>query len=461
MLGALVVLRAASASAAGPIGRGGAPITTSAYTLDVFQGPVLGSGRTTGLAGATGAIPEGALGNAVSSASPAAREPWSRDWLDWDADITLSLPSTLRKSDFDNNGRAGLAYEQLVYGSVGGLVQLGPWGISVAAESTTYTLGGATGQPRLDAALTRTRLVVARQFLAGALIVGAGVRGVDLDFASVSPSEQQQSVLKLSGASLQGGVLLAPLGKPFRLALEGRSAVTSNLVEGTTQPDAQGDRVITDPSGRRFFAPRDVRLPGEAELSFAYQLGGRPLNVPWFDPTYEEKTIETSLVAERVAFARDVQGRTITQAERKELADHARAIRRARDKDRYRGLPRQKLLLTASLLIAGAAREGVGVESFLVQTVERSGRRVSVVPRLGAEIEPWSGRLQARAGSYLEPSRFDQGKPRLHATAGVDLRVLEWNVFGVWDEGTRWRVGTFVDVAARYASISATLGIWH
>lgn len=451
-----------AAWAAGPLGANGTPINTSAYSLDVFQGPVLGGGRTTALAGATGAIPEGALGNAVSSASPAARDPWSRDWFDWDADITLSLPSSLRESDFDNNGKAGLAYEQFLYGAVGGLIQLGRWGISVSGERTTYTLGGSAGQPRLDAFVTRTRLVLARQLLDGSLVVGAGIRGVDMGFSSVSADgNQNKTLLTLSGAAFQGGFLFAPAGKPFRVAFEARSPVSSDQVEGEVQPNANGDLLVADPGGRTFFVPRSVRLPWETELSAALQLGGRPLNVPWVDPRVEERRIEAVLVAERTRWAREEKQRDLTEKERDELSDHAKAIRRARDRARYRKLPRQKVLLTASVLLTGGAENGVGAESFLLQTVERSGRRLSVTPRAGVEVEPIHGRLQIRGGSYLEPTRFDTGRARVHGTFGVDVRVLEWTVFGLFDEGTRWRLGTFIDLADRYASISGTLGVWH
>jgi hypothetical protein len=448
-------------SAAGPLGGNGAPITTSAYTLDAFQGPILGSGRTTALAGSTGAIPEGALGTAVSSASPAARDPWSTDWFDWDVDATLSLPSTLKRSDFDNNGRAGLAYESFLYASFGGLLQFGRWGVSASAEVSTFQLGGGAGQPRLDASLSRGRVALARQFLDGGLIVGVGVRTLDLTFDSVTPAGQETQILSLSGSALQGGVLVAPRGLPFRVALEGRSSVNKNQIEGSVTADAAGDLVVSDPAARRLFVPQSAQLPWEIEAATALQFGRRPLNVPYRDPSDDDRALAQRLIDQHAAFVRKWHARELTLDERKELVDHAKAIRRAKDRARIQTLPRQKVLLTASLLISGAVPNAVGTESFLLQTVERSGRRIAITPRAGVELEPLPGRLQVRGGTYLEPSRFDHGKPRLHGTFGWDLRIFQSSVFGLWAEDTRWRIGSFVDVAPRYASVSATIGVWH
>jgi hypothetical protein len=449
------------AAAAGPLGGNGTPITTSAYTLDGFQGPILGSGRTTALAGSTGAIPEGALGNTVSSASPAARDPWSTDWFDWDVDATLSLPSTLKRSDFDNNGRAGLAYESFLYASFGGLLQFGRWGVSASAEVSTFQLGGGAGQPRLDATLSRGRVALARQFLDGALIVGVGVRSLELTFDSVTPAGQETEILSLSGSALQGGVLVAPRGLPFRVALEGRSSVNKSQIQGSVSPDAAGDLVVTDPTGRPLFVPQSARLPWEIELATAIQFGRRPLNIAYHDPSDGDRALAQRLINQHAASIRKWHGRDLTLEERKQLVDHARAIRHARDRRRIQALPRQKVLLTASLLVSGPVANAVGAESFLLQTVERSGRRVSITPRAGVELEPLPGRLQVRGGTYLEPSRFDHRQPRLHGTFGWDLRVLQSSVFGLWAENTHWRIGSFVDLAPRYASVSATIGVWH
>lgn len=109
----------------------------------------------------------------------------------------------------------------------------------------------------------------------------------------------------------------------------------------------------------------------------------------------------------------------------------------------------------------GHRARDLSVESFLLQQVERSGRWVTVQPRLGVEVEPFENRLQVRAGTDLEPSRFSKEIVRAHGTAGLDLRLIEWSVLGLFDDDTAWRVGAFVDGAQRYLSMGLTAGVWH
>jgi hypothetical protein len=119
------------------------------------------------------------------------------------------------------------------------------------------------------------------------------------------------------------------------------------------------------------------------------------------------------------------------------------------------------VLLTASLVISGSVREGVGVESFLNQNVNRSGGEVVYSPRFGVESEVWEERLKLRAGSYLEPSRFATSRARLHGTAGGDVRLFRWNVFGLWPDDFMWHFRGSVDMAPRYFSFGVGIGGWY
>ena len=69
--------------------------------------------------------------------------------------------------------------------------------------------------------------------------------------------------------------------------------------------------------------------------------------------------------------------------------------------------------------------------------------------------------MQVRAGGYIEPSRFSQEIVRAHGTAGFDVRVLKWSVFGIYDDDTAWRVGGFVDGALSYLGWGVSIGVWH
>jgi hypothetical protein len=163
------------------------------------------------------------------------------------------------------------------------------------------------------------------------------------------------------------------------------------------------------------YLPSSIKLPWEIEAGLAYQFGARPLQLPWGPDRAE----------------------------------------------RFKALPREKLLLTGSVIISGAVSNAIGFESFLSQQLERSGRQLVVSPRIGAELEPLENRLQVRAGSYLEPSRFDHTRPRVHGTAGAELRLFRGSVFGMTSPETSWRISGFVDVSHPYLGWGVGVGTWH
>ncbi len=104
--------------------------------------------------------------------------------------------------------------------------------------------------------------------------------------------------------------------------------------------------------------------------------------------------------------------------------------------------------VAASMLLTGAVENSVGVESLVDQTVKRSGQHIVVSPRLGVEVGVLPNFMKLRAGTYLEPTRFDEATPRMHATGGLDLKLLVWNVFGLWPDNYMWRLGLGADKSA-------------
>ncbi|HEY2405809.1 MAG TPA: hypothetical protein VGI10_07395, partial [Polyangiaceae bacterium] len=103
--GALVALGALWVAPAVAQLRDGATITTSRYTIDLYQGPVLAGTRVIGLGGAFVAIGEGVDGNSQNPAAPAVRTPESNSHIDYDLGFGLTFPATLKNSDFFNSGR--------------------------------------------------------------------------------------------------------------------------------------------------------------------------------------------------------------------------------------------------------------------------------------------------------------------------------------------------------------------
>ncbi|RKH72517.1 hypothetical protein [Corallococcus aberystwythensis] len=385
------------------------PLTGSNYAIDVFQGPVLAPVRVSGLAGAYAPIAEGVEGIAVNTAAPAVRSLYSSDHVDYDLSLGFTFPSSVRNTDFDNNGSVGFTFKDFVFPQLGGLIQWGPWGFGGLASVQTYTLGQDANGQTLLLNTSRFQIQLARGFLDGELSVGLGLRAVSLDIDSDAAPEA--GLASMSGISAEAGALWTPMALPLRAALTFRAPVQGRLTpDSPVTADAEGNVKVAD-----LYLPSVIKLPWEIEAGVAWQFGGRPLQMPWGP--------------DRAA--------------------------------RYQALPRAKLLLTGSVLVSGASSNAIGFESFLSQQLERSGRRLVISPRVGAEWEPIENRLQLRAGSYLEPSRFEAVGPRLHGTAGAELRLFQWSVFGLMSPGTSWRISGFADVSRLYFGWGFGVGTWH
>ena len=85
---------------------------------------------------------------------------------------------------------------------------------------------------------------------------------------------------------------------------------------------------------------------------------------------------------------------------------------------------------------------------------------MSLSPRVGIESEPIPNWVVARVGSYLEPSRFDEGTARQHFTFGGDLKLGAFSPWGIFGDEV-WRLKLAVDLAPRYQNIGIGLGAWH
>ncbi|AKF85105.1 hypothetical protein MFUL124B02_09400 [Myxococcus fulvus 124B02] len=385
------------------------PLTGSNYAIDVYQGPVLAPVRVSGLSGAYAPIAEGVEGISVNTAAPAVRSLYSSKHVDYDLSAAFTFPSSLRDTDFDNNGSVGFAKDEFVFVQLGGLIQWGPWGLGGAASIHNYTLGQDANGQVLNLGMTRFQLQLARGFFDSELVVGVGLRAVSLN---INPAEDTSNTLaSMLGANVEAGALWTPMDLPMRAALSLRAPVKGGLTpDGPATADEAGNVLVAG-----LYLPESVRLPWEIEAGIAWQFGARPLQIPWGPERAE----------------------------------------------RFKALPRSKLLLTGSVLFSGAVSNAIGFDSFLSQRLERSGRRLSVSPRIGAELEPLDNRLQLRAGSYLEPSRFDAVGPRLHGTVGAEVRLFQWSLFGLMSPDTSWRVSGFADVSRRYFAWGIGAGTWH
>ena len=468
----------------------GQPITNNHYGIDLFQGPVLAGTRVTGLAGAFVAIGEGVEGDTQNPAAPAVRVPWSNSHVDFDLGFGLTFPSTLKNSDFFNSGRR----TDLPKGTTGGFVflnaaanlQFGKWGIGVTGDLQTYALNRGTGDSvvkaddQLNATISLTHIQLARSFADAQIIVGVGDRIAALAVSNDSSLDTARRDLFSSvGNGYEAGFVLKPNDHQFRIGGAFRTGVT-------TRAAADSPSVLyPNDNANRLYLPERVTVPWDLDVGLAIQLGPRPLNPRWVDPSVELERVKRflhwrQLERERrrrfelyrvatvrgnvLAATRALDDEFATEAALDEVTlNRAEADLDAEIRRRLRELRRFHVLILGSLVVSGAAKDAVGVESFLERTTQHSGASLSYSPRVAVETESVPNWLRLRAGSYNEPTRFPSNREggRVHGTLGFDVKLFPFDAFGLFHEGTTWRIGGSVDAARNYFGWSVALGVWH
>jgi hypothetical protein len=416
-------------------------------------------------------------GAAVNSAAPAVRDPYSIDWFDYDLGVGVSIPGAFARTDFDNHGdfsevpthaRAG----DFVDVNLGGTVQLGPLGFAASGDLQSFSLStAAPGTPGLSLQLGRWKALGALAIQGGQLALGAGFRIATMQIVE----DTGGTLLTMSGLAPEAGALWMPTGSPWRIGATARAPVSAGIF-GSEDVTVQGQVRRAGP----FALPSSVVMPWEVEAGVAYQLGPRPLNPGWQNPHEQERVLRERATASRSARARrrqealaaapaerraelgaelDAEERWVSAFEEDRLREEVEQLRVAR-RARYENWPREKILLLASVLVTGTSDNAVSLEGFLDQRVETVGRQVTWTPRLGLEGEPIRSRMLLRAGTYLEPSRYDGGTPRQHFTFGGDVRLLPLDFWGLVPQAN-WKLEVFIDLAPRYANGGIALGNWH
>ena len=479
---AIVLVRPAFAQ---PLGGFNERITTNNYNVDLTQGPVLGSVRVMGLAGAYVAIAEGVEGNAWNPAAPAVRAPWSFDHFDYDLGFGLTFPSSLSNSDFFNTGRRtdllSGSQSDFVFLDVAANLQFGPWGLGGNIGLQQYGLDrseepAALQREHLLAQIAIAHVIVAHAFADHQLNIGVGTRSNRL---TVVDEVSGNGLFETTGAGFEVGVLWRPNELPLRVGAAFRSEVTTDAVL------VSDTRVLYPGSGDELYLPEEISLPWEVSAGVALQLGPRPFNPRWVDPDellarlerylewrqrQRERRRSTALARTQAAGG-DVQAAADAldaELEIEAALDEAHLQRAGKRvsamlRQRYEKMSRFYVLISSEMLMTGAIEEGVGIESFLHRLVNRSGQSVTLSPRLGMESEVVPHWVKLRAGSYFEPTRFRSNPEawRTHATLGFDAKLFGWSVFGLFDEHTEWRVSGALDVAERYLGWSLSAGVWH
>jgi hypothetical protein len=337
-------------------------------------------------------------------------------------------------------------------------------------------------QDRLLGRIAIGHLQIAHSFWNGQLLLGVGVRTTGLTVTKETGNLLgSQELFSTVGTGFETGFIWRPndwqirIGGAYRAGFDTRASPESTFV------------LYEDDSINRLYLPSRITLPWDANVGFAAQLGPRPMNPRWIDPSSvlepmrryldwraherERRLRDASIPAspfeterERRRRMRRLQAELRTE---EDLDDSERArvekdlVRRLRE--RYHAQARFYVLVTTSLMISGTVKNAVGIESMLDRTVQRSGEQLSLSPHLGIETELWPNWLKIRGGTYLEPSRFgsNQKGSRLHATFGFDQKVFAWDVFGAWPTDAEWRIGASIDASRSYLAWGISIGNWH
>lgn len=380
------------------------PIDDRDFALDLYGGNALGSLRMVGMGGAAAAIVEGSAGMSVNPASVGVRPPSSTGTWDWDVHVDWLNPGL--GADRDNNGiedvESGdsVTLSPLFY--FGGALLYDRFALGVAL--TTSTITTETGGTVLEQDLVQARIHIATALWNNQLVVGGGVLAGTFTIQNATAMNGADvDLFSITASALELGAVWMPDDRDLRAG----AAVTLPATGSETTVDECADP--NDCFG--LIVPDRLEVPWSVVAGVGLRLAesrwNRKVPTKWIDEKY--------------------------------------------------------VLFAADLHITGAVPDGHGIEAFSRNQLQVSGDRTSISVRAGAEYEWIPGWLRVRGGSYYEPSRFRDpaGDPvpgRVHVTAGVDVRVWEFQLF-------RWRyrlrLSLTADLASRYGNGGLSVGFWR
>ena len=383
-------------------------ITDRDFALDLYNGSALGSLQMVGMGGVAVALVQGSSGMLVNPAAVGVRSPTSTGRWDWDVHLDWLNPGL--GVDRDNNGlddipdddgRADVQLSPLIYG--GGAILYKQFALGVAITATTIT--SEVGSIAIDQDVSQGQIHFAASLWRNQLVVGAGLRIGGFQLENRRDEMDDPVLFSSTTTAFETGAVWMPAEQNVRVG------AAATLPFGGTTPTVEGG---CDPNN--CFG---LILPNELEVPWSVSAG-----------------VGLKLLTDD-RWNRKVHG--------KKWID-----------ERY-------LLLGADVVVTGSVNEGVGVEAFSRTQRQVSGDRTVLSVRAGAEYEWIPGRLRVRAGSYYEPSRFrdavgDAVPGRVHATAGLDVRVWQ---FRLWRWDYRLRISLIADLARDYANGGLSIGFWR
>jgi hypothetical protein len=378
-------------------------------TVDPVRGTIKGSTLYIGLAGAFVAIADDTEGVAINPASVAVRLPYSWDAFAYAFGVDVSVATWLPKNDIYNAPASAGAGS--LFGSLSLLLNYKHAGFGVAAEAQQNAVSSqAQGvSTKLTANFGLLHTAAAYGYFDGQLQLGAGLRIVGFSF------DVSQSVIPFTaGIGYTAGFIIKPKNQQFRVGATIEQPINAKLSSTATT------------------AAVSAEIPWTSALGFAYQFGPRRLNPPFV--TIEQRA------------RRDTHGCEPTKDDLKKAAQELF--------EEYEQSQTWYLLVSTELaFIEGGGDFAVGTRLAIDQPL--------ISPRLGLESEVVPRYLRLRVGSYLELPTTEGSPTRVHGTGGLDVKLFEWNVFGLVKPFDYWELSLAADGARSYLNTSFSVGFWH
>lgn len=371
--------------------------------VDIYVPVVTAPAAILAQGGAQIGIAEGAAGLKFNPASVVNRFAYDDgEWWDWDwnLDFTVLAPAQLETNDFFNSGQTGLDVDQLRANNLALDLQLGRVGIGIALSQTAIREcnPGATdcatvAASRTDTTVSAVRIGAGYALADGDWLVGATVYAPNVTFniggQSVSPG--------VSGGRIELGALWRPAGENYRV--------------GVTWAPRSRARIGDEDAGELIagrLVPPSLVSPWTVGIGASYAFGTRPMNLR---PSFGEST-----------------------------------------GDRYEHYERGHYQVALDVVLVGSESDSVGLDGWFAQESQPIGRDVALAVRAGLQGEVIKDVLIARVGSYLEPSRFETTRDRIHGTGGIDVRLFE----AIWI----WRAGVAFDLSRSFNQVVLSAGFW-
>lgn len=362
----------------------------------------IGSSRASSLGGAYVAIAEG---GAYTSNLAAIAHPPRTEGDVLDLGLTVQPLSMLYRGGLPQDGRGEEAPDPVTESVpvlLGGAVRYGHVALGAYARGTRSLLSHA-GSSGPDQPL-RVREVNAGAAVGFWLDGGAFVAAVGpvLSYADLMWGGRERRYL---GLGVLVDVLYRPVGRPYRLGAAVRPGILAEM---------QQTAEAMDP----VFQSMPLRAASPQELSFGFSMrlgeGSHLYNVP--TPRSEASEDDGSGSWTRIFRARDVPNRG-------------------------------RWLMSLQLDVTSPVADAVSVRSLLpVGTTDRVGARFRLTPRVGVEHVTLPGRLQLRAGTYLQSLPEERQPALVHVTAGFELFLVhllaDWALIGTVDVSARGTRGS-------------------